>query len=52
MTNFSLHKRIGILKLVNFLQQKQVCYLLFAFVKSYVDYGALTWRGTAKTHIS
>ena len=35
----------------HFLQEKQLKLLFSAFISPYLDYGALTWGGVAKTHV-
>ena len=53
MTNSSLHKGIGIIKIMrNFLQEKQLKQLFSTLIKPYIDYGTLAWGGTAKTHLT
>ena len=51
ITNSKLHKGIGIIRTMqHFLQEKQLKLLFSAFISPYLDYGALVWGGTAKTH--
>ena len=47
-----INKGIGILKkMCHFLQEDTLVSLFNDFVKLYVDYGSLTWGGTANTHL-
>ena len=47
-----INKGIGIpKKMRHFLQEDTLASLFNAFVKPFVDYGSLTWRGTANTHL-
>ena len=51
ITNSKLHRGIGITRTMqHFLQKKQLKLLFSAFISPYLDYGALAWGGTAKTH--
>ena len=34
-----------------FLQEDTLVSLLYAFLIPYIDYGSLTWGGTANTHL-
>ena len=35
-----------------FLQEKQLKYLYYAFIRPYTDYGILAWGGAPKTHLN